>query len=64
MKSLSVRIISTILSVPLLVIISFVLDFFAYPELYLDNENLAIANSHSIMANFILAYIFAWCVMQ
>lgn len=62
MKSFSVRIISTIISVPVLIIISGILDFFAYPEMPMGNENPVDANPQGIMANFIIAYIFVWPV--
>lgn len=60
MKSFSVRIISTIISVPVLIIISGILDSFVYPELRTGNENLATASPHAIISNFILAYIYVW----
>lgn len=62
MKSLSVRIISTIISVPVLIIIGGILDSIVYPELRTGNENLATANPHAIISNFILAYIYVWPV--
>lgn len=62
MKSLSVRIISTILSIPILVIVNVILDFFIYPELRMGNENPVNANPQGIMPDFIFAYIFAWPV--
>lgn len=62
MKSLLVRIISTIISVPVLIIISGILDSFVYPELRTGNENLATANPYAIISNFILAYIYVWPV--
>ncbi len=65
MKSFSVRIISTIISVPVLIIISGILDFFIYTELPMGDENVTNANPqgiYSIMANFTLAYIYVWPV--
>ncbi|RAZ77714.1 hypothetical protein DP120_09535 [Planococcus halotolerans] len=62
MKSLSVRIKSTIISVFILVIIYGVLDFFAYPELYTGSTNMAPAKFESMILGFMLLFIFAWRV--
>lgn len=62
MRSLPVRIKSTIISVFVLVVVYGFLDSIAYPELRMGNANMATANIESIMFGFLLFFIFAWPV--